>query len=151
MHVMKPTMWMCLAALLAAAPAAGAQTVSGTVVGDRGLPVPYATVVVAERDGAVIAATSADRRGRFSLLLPAGGSYRLLVRDDSHASAERRFRVADEGTYSTSVYLGTGEGADAERTMSRRPMGTDGRPVGHAGGPPGGTGAGRPAPAGNDN
>ncbi|HYW11909.1 MAG TPA: carboxypeptidase-like regulatory domain-containing protein [Longimicrobium sp.] len=148
---MKPMMWMCLAALLAAAPAAGAQTVSGTVVGDRGLPVAYATVMVADRDGAVVAAASADRRGRFSLLLPAGGSYRLLVRGDSHASAERRFRVAGDGTYSTSVYLGTGEGADGERTMSRRPMGTDSRPVGQPGGPPGGTGGGRGGPTGSDN
>ncbi len=143
---MKPATWMCLAALLAAAPAAGAQVVNGTVMSDRGAPVPHAIVVVAERDGTLVAVTTADLAGRFSLDLPAGGSYRLRVRGD--ASADRRFRVADDGTYTAHVHLATHHGMDREDPASRRPTGADGRPLGRPS--PGGTGGSGAARAGED-
>jgi hypothetical protein len=150
MPVTKRMMWLCLPVLLAAVPA-GAQVVSGTVVGDHGAPVPFASVVVAERDGSMVAATSTDRGGRFSVHLPAGGSYRLRVMGDVHIPADVRFNVADGATSTHSIRLRMHGGGTVAGSMPQRPLGPDGRPQARPAGSPGGTGGARPAPAGQDN
>ncbi|HST57773.1 MAG TPA: carboxypeptidase-like regulatory domain-containing protein [Longimicrobium sp.] len=149
MHVTKATMWMCLAALLAAAPAAGAQVVTGTVTGEGGAPLADISVLVARRDGTVVAATTADKSGRFSIDLPAAGSYRLLVMSDTLGHAEQRFRVAEDGTHITTVSLRRYPNLVREEPLSRRPVGPDGRPMARP--TPGGTGGSGPAPLGKDN
>ena len=138
--------WLCLPVLLAAAPVS-AQVVSGTVMGDRGAPLPNASVMVAGRNGKVVAVTSADQSGRFTLQLPAGGMYRLYVMGEAHTPSSTLIRVAEGETLAPNMRLRLNEHADIppERRM-QRPLGPDGRPLGRT--TPGGSPGGPPPPIG---
>jgi hypothetical protein len=141
--------WLVLPMLLAAAPA-GAQVVSGVVEGYGGGTVPYASVAVTDRDGMVVASTTTDRGGRFTLHLETGGQYRLRVSEEEHMGMSVAFRVDDNGTYTRRVRLhprfahghrGMGGAGRDERAAARGSNGPGG----------GGGGGGRRTPAGSDN
>lgn len=143
---MKAMIWLCLPALLAAAPA-GAQVVSGSVVDDRGAPLANASVMVAGRNGKVVAVTSADQSGRYTLHLPAGGLYRLYVMGEEHVVSSTLIRVEEGETYASNVRLRINEPAEIlpEQRIGR-PVGVDGRPLGRT--TPGGSPGGPPPPVG---
>jgi Carboxypeptidase regulatory-like domain len=91
-------LWMA-AALLAAAPA-GAQVVSGSLTNMRTADaVPYATVTITTPEGVVVASTTTDRGGRFTVHLDAGGPYVLRVTEPGFHRVVRRFTVADNATF----------------------------------------------------
>lgn len=139
--------WLVLPMLLAAAPA-GAQVVSGVVEGIGGDGVSYASVTITNRNGTVVASTSADRSGRFTLHLTSGGYYRLRVSEEDYMSTSVGFRVQDNGAYTPRVRLrprfahgnpGVGPNGRDERAAARGSSGT-------------GRGGGGPrTPAGSDN
>ena len=95
---------LALPLLLAAGPA-GAQVVSGTVEARTGGIVPYAFVHVYDRTGEVVGGVSADRSGRFTLRLPAGGRYRLQVTESGYQRYTTSFRVDDDAAFTARVRL----------------------------------------------
>jgi isocitrate lyase len=91
-------LWMA-AALLAAAPA-GAQVVAGTLTDmSTGNAVRYAAVTVTTPEGVVVASTSSDAAGMFTLRLDTGGPYVLRVTEPGYRPVRRAFTVADGGTF----------------------------------------------------
>jgi hypothetical protein len=136
--------WLVLPMLLAAAPA-GAQVVSGVVEEVAGGSVPHASVTVTDAQGDVVASTFADRGGRFTLHLPAGGWYRLRVVEDQFMPASVSFRVEDNGTHTRRVRLHLRSAGANARRMQGADRGE------RSGGTGGGRGAGPRTPAGSDN
>jgi hypothetical protein len=111
------------AALLAAAPA-GAQVVSGTLTNTRTADaVPYASVTITTPEGVVVASTSADRGGRFTLHLDTGGPYVLRVTEPGFHRVVRRFTVAENATFTYRVRMSEiahdAEGGQSSRTWNR--------------------------------
>jgi hypothetical protein len=121
--------WMAVAALLAAAPA-GAQVVSGSVQNARtSRPVEYASVIVSNAEGVIVASTQADGGGRFTVHLPAGGQYVLRIEEPGFHALGARFTVGQGRSFSRSFRmseLAWTASAEAERD----PIGKrGGRPV----------------------
>ncbi len=71
-----------------------AATLSGTIRGDNGEPVPHATVYLQPTG----ASTKSDSEGRFSFRMVAVGEYTLQIRSLGHEPTEHRATVQQGGT-----------------------------------------------------
>lgn len=122
--------WMMAAALLAAAPAS-AQVVSGSVRSARtGEPVDYASVIITNEQGVVVASTQADGGGRFTVHLQGGeGRYSLRVEEPGFHAVGATFRLAPGRSFSRHFRMSETNWS-ASSMAERDPIGKrNGRPV----------------------
>jgi hypothetical protein len=89
---------MAVIAAVAAAPRAGAQVVRGTVVDSATRrPISGASVVLQRSDSSVAASVRAGADGYFTLLVPAPGTYALLVREFGYQAGLLVLRRMEQG------------------------------------------------------
>lgn len=100
-------MVMVVAGLFGSAPLE-AQTIRGRVIDDSDeRPVPSALVRLVDEAGTQVAATAADSVGRYRLLAPAPGVYRLLAERFGYDDFETPLleAVSSDGTYALDLLL----------------------------------------------
>jgi outer membrane receptor protein involved in Fe transport len=104
-------MWLvvCLNALLAAVPGeAGAEAIGGSVRDVSGGAVAAAQIVLTTPELTVVAATSTDAQGRFSLIAPAAGTYLLITRAPAFGESRRAVTVQPGTTAPIEIVLQVG-------------------------------------------
>jgi hemoglobin/transferrin/lactoferrin receptor protein len=80
-------------------------TLSGTVRDTSGAPVPAVDVMLLTPDLVDIARTATDAQGRFTFVLPAPGTYLLIVKATAFDEVHRAIRVADARDASADIVL----------------------------------------------